>query len=117
MLTGKIRDKINEKGLCVETRRLTKDNDLLEHLKYHYDDNGNLLERVFLSQDYFHKVVELYDNKRNIIEKITYASEHQIEKHQKNEYIFDEYGNWIRRIQFEDNIPVKIIERVIEYYS
>jgi len=116
VLTAKIRDKLNEKGLCIESRRLTHDDELVEHLKYLYDNNGNLLERVFLFQDYCHKVVERYDNKRNIVEKITYASEHQIEKHQINEYKFDEYGNWIKKIQFEDNIPVKIIERVIEYY-
>ncbi len=109
----KIRHKLNEKGLCIESRRFAQDDELLEDLKYNYDKNGNLLERIFLFLEYCQKVVERYDNKHKIIEKITYASENQLENHQKNEYTFDDHGNWIRKIQFEDNIPVKIIE----YYS
>ena len=36
---------------------------------------------------------------------------------QSFQYTYDNQNNWIKRVEFEDNEPINIHERVIEYYS
>ena len=113
----------------------------VEEIKYNknqkiickYDANGNLLEKVEItkwehdnesdSSSSIHPVkmktkifydtlksTYKYDDKNNLIEYEVPANKSTYK------YYFDENGKWIKRIQFKDDEPDEISERLIVYY-
>lgn len=34
----------------------------------------------------------------------------------KHTYKYDDKGNWVKKIKYENNTPTRITERIIEYY-
>lgn len=95
-----------------------------------YDSKGNLLEEVYIDNriehekgldssgakkkpkyyGYTQKSTYKYDDKNNVIEYEVPANKWTYK------YYFDENGNWIKRIQFNDGEPDEIEERIIVYY-
>lgn len=106
----------DKNGLHLEYIKEKVDGTITCNELYSYDINGNKIQMVFLVTDHCHKIVHRYDSSQNETDEIIYKSENEIEKHRRYEYSFDETGNWIRKILFENNIPVNIFKRIIEYY-
>lgn len=58
-----------------------------------------------------------YDEKGNKIESNEYNSDGSLYSKWTYKYEFDKQGNWIKRIDFKDEIPEFILEREYEYYN
>ena len=58
-----------------------------------------------------------YDEKGNKIESNRYNSDGSLYIKWTYKYEFDKQGNWIKRIDFKDEIPEFILEREYEYYN
>lgn len=85
---------------------------------YKYDNKGNMTELVFYdsSGKIDSKKNYKYDENNQVTEEISYEGEGQI----KSKYIYkklDSNKNWTERIEFRDDKPLYIFERVIEYYK
>lgn len=86
--------------------------------KSEFNEDGNKIET--LSYDFRNSLdfqwIYKYDNRQNIIETRYINFERSLDITTKFDYQFDSSGNWIRRIEFTDNVPSFIVEREIEYY-
>lgn len=57
-----------------------------------------------------------YNENGNKIEANLYSSDAVLYSKETFKYEYDKIGNWINKISFNNNEPIKITERVIEYY-
>lgn len=94
--------------------------------QYRYDNAGNLLTLIF---DRRMRMIFLDDDKKQVplvSEESTYDSnfnvlsyikkgEGQIDKEVRFEYKYDKYNNWLRKIEFWEEEPVYIYERILYY--
>jgi len=85
--------KYDEKGNQIEGNRYDSDGSLNWRYTYKYDEKGNLIEW------------NRYDSDGSLYTQWTYK------------YEFDEQGNWIKRVEFENEIPQFILIREYEYYK
>ncbi len=57
-----------------------------------------------------------FDNRHNLIEETRFNSKDGIAHRYSYKYLeFDKAGNWLKRLQLEKNIPIRVTIRVIEY--
>ena len=82
------------------------------------DSVGNTIEAIGYRGDSIHSNHFVsYDNMRNIIKSKSYSSDGTLYNYVKNEYEYDDQGNWIKRIGYSNSIPTVIDEREIKYYE
>ncbi|MRM82250.1 hypothetical protein [Riemerella anatipestifer] len=93
--------------------------DLYGQKNYQYDAQGNRIEVNTYVPDgsLYNKKVYRYDEKGNEIEVKTYNSYGRLESKQAYQYQYDKQGNWIKKTEYEDNKPIQITEREIQYYQ
>lgn len=86
--------------------------------KLKYDDQGNEIEsNIYDSTGNLEKKrTSKYDNTGNLIEFIKYNPEGVLEIKYNFKYEYDEKDNWVKMIEFENDKPLIITEREIEYY-
>ena len=106
----------DKSGLHLEYIKRKADGLIICKELFGYDGYGNKIKKEILIVHHCHKIVYRYDSNQNETDEIIYKSENEIEKHRRYEYSFDETGNWVSKILFENNIPVVIYKRIIEYY-
>lgn len=101
----------DEKGNKTKEIICDFDGGLICTITYVFDEKGNKTER------------SVYDSKGNLERKYIYIDD-KIKKElsgikRKNFYYYkyDQKGNWIEKIEYENDIPTKITEREIEYYT
>jgi len=94
---GKSTYKYDDEGNRIEINRYGSDGSLASKITYKYDDEGNRIEE--------NKYIQFYDPDGSLTSKHTYK------------YEYDKKGNWISRIEFEDDVPEYITEREIEYFD
>ena len=88
--------------------------------QYKYDENGNLAEWIFRSSNSNVIITSYkYDDHGNVIEmninnffKSTFKFNYD---HQTFLYKYDDVGNWTERIDYENDIPQRMVERKIKY--
>jgi len=95
----------------------TADGSLLSKDIYKYDGLGNKTEQSsyddgILDTRYTYKV----DENGNDIERNGYDASGNLVSKNIYQYEYDKKRNWIKRIDFENDIPQLFIEREIEYY-
>ena len=87
---------------------------------YKFNNKGNLIEsnRYDSKGNFSWKYNYKYDNRGNKIYECSSNSigENYIDYPYKFTYEFDDIGNWIKKIEYRNNIPSIIYERDIEYY-
>jgi uncharacterized protein RhaS with RHS repeats len=83
----------NENNL-VEEKRYNADGTLYATITYRYDGRKNRTER---------KYYDKYDGANGIMSAFKYE--------------YDEVGNWIRCVEYNDGVPVLLIEREYTYYK
>ncbi len=79
------------------------------HINYHKDNPGKN-DTVMI-----HHLVK--DDRYNVVQDEGVSDDGQTVSHQSYQYTYDSVGNWIEKIFFDNNKPVKIIEREIGYFK
>lgn len=139
-----VTSEYNDRGLLKETKGFYGNNDYV-FINFKYDNNNLLNEEIWnakysWSDTLYHDVVKHkynekgkkiesiytisgtrftynYDEKGNVIEDYWFNDGVNIEKSRNYKYEYDKKGNWIKRIEYINNKPFLITERVIEYYN
>lgn len=111
-------NKIKDSELCIFDKKLSN------NYTYKYDKYGNEIEKITYDSDstLISRWTYKYDNNRNIIEESgflidEYEPSGSLSRTLIYKYEFDQQGNWIKKIEFENNIPTCIFERKYEYYD
>lgn len=82
-----------------------------------YENNLLKTQNIFSDGHLTLKVTFVYDahnNPTEVSSLMLVTKQHFVQSFQ---YTYDNQNNWIKRVEFEDNEPINIHERVIEYYS
>lgn len=141
-LSSKIVFKCDKEGKINEYNIYDSDGNLEQKYLIKYDKEGNQVELNLYDSDGSHSTKNKYDEKGNQVEMIVYRSDgsfsyNNLYKYDKKgnltenisvdkldqkweykyEYEFDNKGNWIKKIEFLNNMPRVIIEREIEYFD
>ncbi len=109
-------------GKLIETKEYDGDGTLSSSTKRKYDENGNETENIIYDSygEVSLKSTCKYDENNQIIEAINITNNAFNKSQTKNKYIYrklDANKNWTESIQFENDAPKLIIERIIEYYK
>lgn len=107
----------NDKGNMIEENWYNSDGGIDWKSIHKYDDKGNMIENNWYNSNssFDWKHIYKYDGKGNMVEKNEYKSDGIINnKYTYNEY--DKFDNWVKRIDYKNEIPQFIVEREIEYY-
>jgi len=62
-----------------------------------------------------HQIVN--DNHFNTVENDTFSNDGKPEFQKSYQYTYDSIGNWIEKVEFNNNKPVKVVEREIGYFK
>ena len=105
----------DEKGNIIEENYYDSDGNLSSKDTYEYDEKGNNIEKNNYDSDgsLNSKTTYKYDEKGNMIE---YNTDGRFGEKYTYKYEYDKNNNWIQQVTYEDNKPIQITERIIEYY-
>lgn len=89
-------------------------NSLVQKIKYEYNKLAYLTKRIELDEDEkpYNEIEYTYDPISGSILEINQKQRKQITRY---EYNFDDHENWILKYEFENNKPIRIVERKIQY--
>jgi len=88
--------------------------------EFKYDSDDNLIEQLGLSGNGYvdEKTVFNYNSKNDIILKSIYNGEEELVLKSSCEYLeYDNNKNWTKRIVYNNDIPLVIEERDVQYYK
>lgn len=110
--------KYDKKGNKIEGNIYFSNGKLDKKVTYKYDEKGNIIELNGYNSDgsLLYKYTYKYDKKENIIEKNRYNSNGSLDEKYTYKYEYDKNNNWIQQVVYENNKPIGIKERIIEYY-
>jgi hypothetical protein len=107
----------DDKGNVLEFKYFDMDGKLRDKLVYKYDDKGNKTEYVkYVADTLSEKQLYKYDKNGLPISNEVFKSDGSLETQLTYEYVLDKNKNWIKRTEFNFNVPKYIVERRIEYY-
>lgn len=111
--------KYDDQGNRIEENGYNSDGNLSFKYTYKYDDQGNRIEVNEYNSDgsIYGRCTYKYNEKGNRIEENEYDTDDSLSYKYTYKYEYDTYGNWVKRIDFEDEIPRYILEREYEYYK
>lgn len=111
----------SEKGSKIEEKFFfTRCNVFDEYtLQNTYDDKGHITNRSRYETDgsLYRKDSYVYNKLGNIIEEFQCFSDSDLIDNKTYLYEYDNKGNWTQRIQFDDKIPMYVVEREYEYFK
>ena len=84
-----------------------------------YNNKGNKIELNVYNSDgsLDYKYTYKYDDKGNKIEWNVYNSDGSLNYKETSKYVYDSNNNWIKKFEFQNEIPIYITEREIVYYD
>jgi hypothetical protein len=110
--------RYDEKGNNIEKRLVETDGSLMKKEIYTYDENGNnTIEEIISFEDSVsERRTFTFDKQHKLIEEIRYNSDDSVPHRYSYKYLeFDKTGNWIKRMQTENRIPIRLTVRMIGY--
>jgi len=110
--------RYDKKGNKIEKRWSETNGSLIKKETYLYDENGNKTteEIISIEDSMSERRTFKFDDRHNLIEEFRYNSDDSIPHRYTYKYLeFDKAGNWLKRVQSEKDIPIKITIRMIEY--
>ena len=118
-LDNKLTFNYDDKGNSIEVNVYNSDGSLNEKRTYKYDDKGNKIEENWYNSDssLYMKWTYEYNDRGNMIEKNWYKSDGNLFSKTTYKHEYDKKNNWIKRIEFEKEIPKYILEREIKYFE
>ncbi len=140
-----VTNKYDQNGNVIEKIEYDSDGKLYNTVTYKNDKNGNMIEgnwldaegniqeKVSYKYNIKGQVVELswygpedgstekysyeYNENGHVIEYSRYDSDGSLNNKNTYKYEYDKFGNWLKKIIFENEIPKYILEREIEYFN
>ena len=117
---SKTENKFDEKNNKIESIRYNSDKSINFKAEYSYDNFSN----ITIERNYQYNESEIdewtttsrYDKFNNVIEELMNSRNNKVRK-KVFKYKFDKFNNWIERVVIENDIPITITERDIEYYQ
>ena len=105
--------KYDDKGNKIELNGFNPDGRLSSKSTYKYDDKDNLIE---VNSDSDSKFTYKYDDKGNKIEQNWFTTDGSLFSKWTYKYTYDQQDNWTQKIIYDEEKPIRIVERTIEYY-
>lgn len=105
-------------GNKIEYIKYDTDLKIIDKTNYEYNSHNKLtttysyIDKETLSYKSLYK----YDEKHNLIEEVDEYVIGEYVTRNSTQYVYDEIGNWIKKIDISDNAPSYIIERNYEYF-
>ena len=111
--------KYDEDGNKIESNSYKSDGSLSIKYIFKHDEDGNLIEMNIYKSDgsLDSRYTSKYDEDGNKIESNNYESDGSLYSKETYKYDFDNKGNWIKKVLFENEVPKYISEREYEYYE
>lgn len=110
--------KYDNKGNLIEQIELNTKEIINYKITSRYDTNGNVIENTFhdvIKDSSFKRVYE-YDEVGNIITQYNYNPDGSLDNIETLKYSYDKRNNWVKLVEFKNDMPLFIKERKIEYY-
>ena len=134
--------RYDEKGNMVEEEYYEGDSTITKETTYKYDDNGNKIVQnksegnMSLKSTYKYnslgipveeiqfdangvfavKIIYAYDEKGNEIEESYYDKDNSLQNHTVFQISYDKNGNWVRKLELDNDRPTILFVREIAYY-
>jgi len=110
-LENKSKYKYNDKGQEIEENYYKSDGNLQEKYISKYNDEGYIIQKNTYKPDgsLSHAGTYKYDNRWNMINDSIFSYTYK--------YEYDKNGNWISKIEFDNNVKKHIIIRELEYFK
>ncbi len=88
------------------------------NLKYKFNEDGDEKEIIWYHSNdlLFRRWVYKYDDDGKVLEEKKYGDRDSLYYQYNYKYQVDSRGNWIKKIQYQDDLAIAIIEREIAYY-
>ncbi len=108
----------SNKKLILEKSNIENDSTYYE-IKYSYHNNGKLKEYKTTQKvgDYFVITTQKFNKYGDLIEFSRLPSDKRSKEVWVYNYKYDSKNNWIEKIEFKDNNPLRIVKRTIKYYK
>jgi len=109
--------KRDSTGNEIERVKYNSNGNVKDQTDWVYNHYGLLAEKILiLGENIRTRVVYFYDKKGILIKVLVYDINNKLIRKSKTTYKHDKNGNWIKKVEFSNGVPVKIVERSIEYY-
>lgn len=109
----------NERGQKTEYKSFSRGDTLASHYIYSYDENGNLIDSVFVSKSEVRKYLYEYDECNNLTKSIEYKND-VFAREEIHTYEYDSQKNWTKQVKVERNdkevLATTEFERKINYF-
>ncbi|GHV37562.1 hypothetical protein FACS1894178_9310 [Bacteroidia bacterium] len=119
ILNWKVICAYDSKSNLIEENVYSASGNLDSKTIYKYDSKGNRIEQCgYKSDDSLEsKTTYQYDENGFQVEVCKYNADGKLDKRFAYKYKYDTKGNWIEKIDYKDDVAVRIYERKIEYYK
>ena len=104
----------------ISEKFIVENDSTYEDIVYEYHRNGELKKVITTPKGnytYFTIQTQKYDENGNLIERLDEPSDDKPKTVWSYEYKYDSSKNWIEKVNYKDNKPLRIVKRTIEYYE
>lgn len=106
-----------KKKLVLEKYNIENDS-IFTEVKNMYHNNGKLKKSITTPKGstHFSIITQKFNENGDLIEYTTEPNDDEPKQVSKYNFKYDAKNNWIEKIEFKDNKPLRIVKRTIEYY-
>lgn len=108
----------NKKNL-IHCQYNIENDSVYNEVKNSYHENGELKQSIWTPKGSLYYVVsiEKYNQNGNLVERSRLPSDGDPKQTWNYKYKYDTQNNWIERINFKNDKPLRIVKRTIEYFE
>lgn len=108
------------KNMDLIKSKMEMENDsIFTEINNKYFENGNLKEsqHVPRGSNHFVTMTQKFNENGNVIENSRKSNDETTNDFWAFKYKYDSNNNWVEKIEFKNNQPLRIVKRTIEYYK
>jgi len=105
---------LDDKGRTVTVKFFNEFKEFEGYKNYVFNKKNDITKE--LNDDFLEKTIFEYDNNRNIIKTKLFVDD-TLDTAKEFKYKFDPNGNWIERVEYQNEKPIHITEREVEYFE
>jgi hypothetical protein len=117
-ITNKNIFKYDQFGNQIEKNRFNTKRNAGSKIEYFYDSKGNKIESKHYSYSggLIYQLKFTYDSKGNLLSKSQIQPDESVLRTERNQYEYDDRGNWILKTEYVQSKAKYVVERQIKYY-